>query len=104
MIEGIHCIVGDIDISQDNYDGKRTKTNVQPVPGSISKGPEIIYGKPVTSSRPSGRINMQSTTQSNLQDGFVPSSKYFRNAITTTKLVEPIEPVTVTTQKPRVSR
>ena len=44
---------------------------------------------------------MQSTTQSNLQDGFVPSSKYL-NAITTTKLVEPIEPVTVTTQTPHL--
>ena len=103
MIEGIHCIAGDINISQNNYDGKITKTSVQSVPGSTSKDPEIIYGKPVTSARPSGRINMQSTTQSNLQDGFVPSSKYL-NAITTTKLVEPIEPVTVTTQKPRVSR
>ena len=99
--EGIHCIVGDITISENNYDGKMTKTTVQPVPGSASKDPEIIYGKPVTSSRPSGRFNMQSTTQSNLQDGFVPSSKNFRNAITTAKLVEPIEPVT---QKSHVSR
>ena len=101
LIEGIPCIAGDINISQNNYDGKITKTSVQSVPGSTSKDPEIIYGKPVTSSRPSGRFNMQSTTQSNLQDGFVPSSKNFRNAITTAKLVEPMEPVT---QKSHVSR
>ena len=100
MIDGIHCIVGDINISQNNYDGKMTKTNVQAVPGSASKEPEIIYGKPVTSTRPSESFNMQSSTQSNLQDGFVPSSKYL-TAITTTKLVEPTESVT---QKSHVSR
>ena len=101
-------IAGDIDIntSPNNNDGKMTKTNVQTVPGSTSRDPEIIYGRPLTSPRPSGGINMPSTTQSNLQDGFVPSSQNFRNAqpgITTTKLVEPVEPVTVT-QKSHVSR
>ena len=83
-----------------------TKTNVQTVPGSTSKDPEIIYGRPMASLRPSGGFNTPTTTQSNLQDGFVPSSQNFRNAqqaITTTKLVEPIEPVTVT-QKSHVSR
>ena len=86
----------DINLSKGNY-GKVTKTDgntfIKSVPAPVSYQPEIIYGKPevlVTSSRPTTVLS----TDTNLQDGFVPSTKYLDNAVTTSRPLEPIEPAT----------
>ena len=74
--------VDDINISNNNY-GKITKTVAQSVPGPVNTDPEIVYGKPeelVTSPEPPVMVFPQSPdediAQSNLGDGFVPSTNY----------------------------
>ena len=98
----------DINISKSNY-GKMTKTDgntfMKSVP-PVSPDPEIIYGKPemlVTSARPTTveLTSWEDATESNLEDGFVPSVMYLNNPVTTSRPLEPIEPATQKSNVPR---